>query len=829
MAKGVITDVIDIKAVSVQIETTLKGLEQIAVKIDEINTKQGKIKGTTGTSGGKAAGSYDAEKAQAMELERELKKLTAQKEKAWQQQEKLNKQAEINKEKQNQKEIEAAMKQRNAESEKMLRNAQKELDYLKKHGEQTVKLTRNVADLKVKLSEAILTYGEHSKQVRDVGKQYDDQRAKLTKLQQRLGDHTQDVGRYGKVWDNVKNSWVGITAAWTAATVAGAGVVRVLKSAVEGAMEDERAQKRLQFALNGSAQATERLLRFKDRMMESTLFSEDEIMATINMGLELGRTENEVKKMTETAMGLSRVTGQDLNTVMLQLSGTYEGQTGRLGKLSSEIKGLSEEQLRNGDAIDILNKKYGQFASEGIASTEGQVLQMKKWWGEALDDVGMMAMDFFNGIKIGFKAITAVMGGGIGERALASQKAQNTKSAQLQAHQEKMDQINAEIENSLKLMGVNLSAEKQKVNEAKTIGEVKKAWDEYVASMIAAEKVKAAIAGGTFVGPVATMAQMGAGGGELSKMGKATQPFQGEGMIGVPNAETSPASPSLDRYTEADLAADAAAWGAKFQIAQEFTQKIDALVTASFSNRFAELDKEAQKDEANKTKELERAKGNKSQIEEINKRYAAKEKERDKERRRLEIEQAKYKKASGIVGAIINTAVAVTGMLANPGGVLGIVLAALTAVTGAAEIAMIASQPIPSYAKGRKGGKAEFANVGEKGVEKIITKSGAEYFTPGTSTLAYLPEGAEVVPHHKLMEQARLAAFGHSDYSGSMYDFQMFQTNTRIEETNRKLDLLADVIKNKREVHMSFDKRGFATSVRNGATWEHYVNNNVRL
>jgi SLT domain-containing protein len=189
----------------------------------------------------------------------------------------------------------------------------------------------------------------------------------------------------------------------------------------------------------------------------------------------------------------------------------------------------------------------------------------------------------------------------------------------------------------------------------------------------------------------------------------------------------------------------------------------------------------------------------------------------------------KYKKASGIVSAIINGAIGVTGAIATSPGALGIIMAILVGLMAAAEVAVIASQPIPSYAKGRKGGKAEFANVGEKGTEKVITADGQEYYTPSSSTLAFLPEGAKVIPHHELIEQARLAAFNHSDYSDSLMDYQLFSTNTRIDQTNEKLDNLSEVIKNKKELYLSIDKRGWHTAMKDGNYWTEYVSNNIRL
>lgn len=628
----------------------------------------------------------------------------------------------------------------------------------------------------------------------------------LRTLDRSVKDFRSNVGNYTSAFDKIKSSWVGITAAWAAATTAGAGLLAFMKASVQGALDDERAQRRLFNALNSNTAAYERMMRFKDRLMKSTLFSEEEIMGAINMGTEMGRTEAQTRKLVETAMGLSRLTGTDLNTQMLALSATYEGQTGRLGKLSSDVKGLTDAQLRNGEAVDILNKKYGKLASEGLQSTEGQILQAKKWWGETMDEIGFKFITFAQGIQTGFRVISAVMGGGVSKR--------STEQTRLAGQRQQIKDIQDNIAAMRAVPQATEKVAQAKIKEADSVGKVANAWDDYVASMILAQRVQE-----NFVGPTATFGQAGASKGvrapSIGIMGKQAAPS----MTAVPNP--SPETPSLDKYTMGDLALDAANWNSKIQIAADATAKIDQIVSASFQNRMAMLDQEAAKDEANKEKELAAAGNNRAKIDEINKRYAAKEKEREKERRRLEVEQAKYKKTSGIIQAIINTALGVTQMLANPGGVLGIVLAALAAATGAAEVAIIASQPVPAYAKGRKGGPAEFALVGEKGTEAIVTKDGVT-MTPATSTLAYLPQGAHVIPNHELQ-----------DMVGRSSMFMPTYSNSTLRDENETLRagffMLKNAIENKKEFHLDINERGFAVAVRNGETWHRYVNNHIRL
>ena len=63
-------------------------------------------------------------------------------------------------------------------------------------------------------------------------------------------------------------------------------------------------------------------------------------------------------------------------------------------------------------------------------------------------------------------------------------------------------------------------------------------------------------------------------------------------------------------------------------------------------------------------------------------------------------EQAKRDKALGIFNAVISTAGAIIGFLANPGFPLGIPLSVAAGITGAAQIAAIAAQPLPAFEHG---------------------------------------------------------------------------------------------------------------------------------
>ena len=119
------------------------------------------------------------------------------------------------------------------------------------------------------------------------------------------------------------------------------------------------------------------------------------------------------------------------------------------------------------------------------------------------------------------------------------------------------------------------------------------------------------------------------------------------------------------------------------------------------------------------------------------------EEEYNKKKAELELKQQRLNKANAIFEIAMNTASAIMGFLANPGGYAGIALAATAGVMGTVQAGIAAAKPLPQYAKGRNGGPGEYALVGEKGPE-----------------LMYVPQGASIVPNNKLQRPDDWGAYG---------------------------------------------------------------------
>jgi hypothetical protein len=123
---------------------------------------------------------------------------------------------------------------------------------------------------------------------------------------------------------------------------------------------------------------------------------------------------------------------------------------------------------------------------------------------------------------------------------------------------------------------------------------------------------------------------------------------------------------------------------------------------------------------------------------------------------------------------------------------LGYIFAALNAVLGAVQIGVIASQPIPQFAKGTRRAPRGMAIVGERGRELIAGPDGLA-LSPGTASLVNLGRGGQRIYNNRETEMILRAARG-ADDPGSR------RLLDQIHNDNREL---INVIKNKSELHIS--------------------------
>jgi len=154
-------------------------------------------------------------------------------------------------------------------------------------------------------------------------------------------------------------------------------VVEALKKAGEFAIDCvkefgnmERTMIQLKTAFGDNEASFRNMNDLIEEMSTKTLSSKDDVEKLVAELASLGKSDSQIKQITEASVALSNVTGKDLNSSMLLINATYDGTAGKLGKLIPEIGNLTKNQLEAGGAVDILNSKFGAISnsmSTGIA------------------------------------------------------------------------------------------------------------------------------------------------------------------------------------------------------------------------------------------------------------------------------------------------------------------------------------------------------------------------------------------------------------------------------------------------------------------------------
>lgn len=255
---------------------------------------------------------------------------------------------------------------------------------------------------------------------------------------------------------------------------------------------------------------------------------------------------------------------------------------------------------------------------------------------------------------------------------------------------------------------------------------------------------------------------------------------------------------------------------------REFTEQAAAYVTDAanavdtvqslFSERrMNQLQTEQDALQAKYENDIALAGDNEERKEEIINKFNAQNKKLEQDKIAAQRKQAVFDKAISAVQASIATALAVTR--------LGVITpqAIAAGIFGAVQVAAILTKPIPAFAIGTDNSPEGLALVGEKGAELKVEPSGKMSLTPGVPTLDYLKAGTQIIPHDETMKMLALSGMG------SDFKIQRKKKN-EWTDVSRKLDVLNNTIRNKKEMHINFSRKGAEAMMRNAETRQWFLN-----
>jgi len=187
-------------------------------------------------------------------------------------------------------------------------------------------------------------------------------------------------------------------------------VAKGISDCVKEFASAELAAKRLDAVatMRGLEGGTERIQELAQATQELTGASGDMVAQYAAELLAQGKTIDQTVELIQAATQLSAITGDDLSTSVKQLTNTYSGMAGTIGRAIPEIKDLTAEQLKNGEAVAIINDKYGGLAETMTNTVDVAVKRSNEAIGDFKETIGQA---FSGTVVAGANALTAALNG----------------------------------------------------------------------------------------------------------------------------------------------------------------------------------------------------------------------------------------------------------------------------------------------------------------------------------------------------------------------------------------------------------------------------------
>lgn len=170
-----------------------------------------------------------------------------------------------------------------------------------------------------------------------------------------------------------------------------------------------KAEAQLRTALQGNETAFKDLTTAAQELQEVSLFTDEEIIAQQAYLASLGLTEDKIKDVIKASMDLAAGTGQTLEFGVKNLAKTFSGLTGELGESIPALKNLTTEELKAGEAVNVVADAFKGQAKAAAEAGTGGLTQLKNSFGDLSEEIGRALMPMLNDLADKLKVIVKGM------------------------------------------------------------------------------------------------------------------------------------------------------------------------------------------------------------------------------------------------------------------------------------------------------------------------------------------------------------------------------------------------------------------------------------
>ena len=129
------------------------------------------------------------------------------------------------------------------------------------------------------------------------------------------------------------------------------------------------------------------LKNYASELQSISTYGDEELIPQMAQLAAAGRTQDEIMQIMSASVNMAASGMMSLDGAVDALNKTYNGTVGLLVNQRGELKGLTAEQLKNGDAVKIISQKYDGMAQE-VAKATGSSQQLKNAVGDLKEELG---------------------------------------------------------------------------------------------------------------------------------------------------------------------------------------------------------------------------------------------------------------------------------------------------------------------------------------------------------------------------------------------------------------------------------------------------------
>ena len=170
------------------------------------------------------------------------------------------------------------------------------------------------------------------------------------------------------------------------------GLINGFSTAIQLAGRQEQAERALEVALGRTSQS---LLNQASALQKVTTFGDEAIISQQAFLASLDFTETQIKDIINASVDLSEATGISLESAVRNTAKTFSGLSGELGELIPQLRGLTAEQMKAGDAVEVIAELFGGQAQAQAQTYAGSIEQLRNELGDMAEGIGQIVIPVF--------------------------------------------------------------------------------------------------------------------------------------------------------------------------------------------------------------------------------------------------------------------------------------------------------------------------------------------------------------------------------------------------------------------------------------------------